>query len=124
MEFDFGLLSFYITGILIVLLGGVLVYVIREGRKIVELGLDKFSENSPAIYDIIVKIVRSGVLDAEFQWLKGVVTDKKEYALAYIKTVMEKYGLSKYFNLDEISAQIEIIVYDEFNKARKNYKPK
>lgn len=116
MELDYAQISFYITGLIGLLLVAGLGYVFKELRELRQLGVDYVKEKAPLVYDIFERIVRSGVLEAELEWFKGEVENKKEFAIKRIKQELEKYGLDKFFNIEEISRQIEIAVYDEFNK--------
>jgi len=116
MELDYSQISFYVTGLVGLLLVAGIGYALQQIKELRELGVSRMKEKTPLAYNIFERIVRAGVLEAELEWLKGEVEDKKEFAIKKIKQELEKYGLDKFFDIDEISRQIEIVVYSEFNK--------
>lgn len=124
MEFDYVQIALYVNGILALLLGGVIVYLIRQISQLGKTGLETFKEKSPVLYDIFLKIVKSGVFDAELAWLKSEIVDKEAYALEIISKELSKYGLLKFFDVEEILRQIKITVYQEFNKDKSKYQIK
>lgn len=124
MEFDYVQLAFYINGILALLIGGVIIYLIKQVSQLGKTGLETFKEKSPVLYDIFLKIVKNGVFDAELAWLKSEIQDKEAYAIQIIERELEKYGLLKFFSVEEIVRQIKLTVYQEFNKDKTRYQVK
>lgn len=124
MEFDYLQLVVYISGILAIVISGVIIFLAYQMRELAKTGAEALKEKSPILYDIFLKIVKAGVFDAELKWLQSEIEDKEAYAVSVIERELDKYGLLKYFDVNEIVRQIKITVHAEFNKdnPKKNQK--
>jgi Bacteriophage holin of superfamily 6 (Holin_LLH) len=101
--------------VLAVLLPIVSVYAL----KLVAQAVTYFNNKTTADQrNLLTIIVRQAVLMAEQLGanaiLKGIVYDKKQEALAYIKAAVARAGLS--INVDDVEALLEAAVMSEFNK--------
>jgi hypothetical protein len=112
MEFNLNIIISAIIGAGLLALGNYLYD--KYGKQVA----DAYAKN-PQLYDTIMKIIRSGVLNSELLWLQGQIEDKKQYAIDYIQKELLRYGIDEsVVDVDYIVQQIEIIVYSEFNKDR------
>mgnify|MGYP005819080247 CR=1 FL=1 len=67
---------------------------------------------------IINQAIKAAVLAAEQIDLKGVVIDKKDYALQVAMQWLSLKGIN--LNLNILDARIEAAVFDQFNRDRKD----
>ena len=77
----------------------------------------ELSERYPSVTDLLGQAASFAVSAAEQEGAAGLITDKKEYALAIAEKWLSEHGVT--IALDLLSAAIEAAVYDEINHYKK-----
>ena len=103
--------------VIALLIGAAMPFVVQY-FKLGKIEFEKLTAKYPLVYDSIMKIITSGVMDAELKWIEGQVEDKEKYAVEFIEKELAKYGLAELVDTQYIIDQIKIIVFKEFNKDK------